>query len=125
MKKSLAILSVVFSMLFLFSCKKDKDEPASLVGKWQLQAATPNDDYEACDYLGYLEFKSNNTFEAYDECFEETFNGTYTRNGNAVTITEDGFTANATIISLTNTTLEIQVPDFINGGTVKETYRRL
>ncbi|MGZ5245959.1 MAG: lipocalin family protein [Flavitalea sp.] len=127
MKKSLAILSIVFSMLFLFSCSKDKDEPASLVGKWQLQSATPNDDYDACDFQGYLEFKANNTVEAYDECDGETITGTYTRSGNTLTITETGFplAINVTIVSLTNTTLQLQLPNIGGGVATKETYRRM
>jgi hypothetical protein len=127
MKKSLAILSVVFSMLFLFSCSKDKDEPASIVGKWQLQSAVPNDDYGDCDYQGYFDIKANNTFEVYDKCEDETFSGTWTKNGNTVSVKEDGFplSVDATILSLTNSTLVMQVPDLINGGTIKETYKRI
>ncbi len=126
MKRIFAVLAL-FSVV-LFSCSKDDKKEASLIGKWQLQAATPNDDYEQCDFEGFLEIKENKSVLAYDKCDDETYTGTWKREGNTITITDTEIPVPVAvkIISISETQLVLEVPDLLNGeGTIRETYKRI
>jgi hypothetical protein len=126
MKRIFAVLAL-FSVV-LFSCSKDDKKEASLIGKWQLQSATPDDDYAQCDFEGFIQINSDKSVLAYDKCDDETYNGTWQREGNTVTIINEEmpFPVPVKIISLTETQLVLEVPDFLNDGEfIRETYKRI
>lgn len=127
MKRSFAVLALLFSVV-LFSCSKDDKKEASIVGKWQLQSATPDDDYAQCDYEGFIELKSDKSVLAYDKCDDDTYTGTWQREGNVITIVNEEipFPVPVKIISLTETQLVLEVPDFLGGEeVVREVYKRI
>lgn len=137
MKKTKMMLAGLFGAAMLFtSCSSDdssSSSSSSLVGKWnfdtvQYSAAgqsapeEPYEDNEPGCAKDYLEFKEDGTLIEGDywssECTLETSTGTYTKSGNKVTITFDGESSTATIMSVNDSQLKVKTTETWEGVTV-------
>ena len=101
MKRTFSALLILFVSALLFSsCKKDKDESASVVGRWGLSYAeatinngTPQSENYTSSHDDYytLELKSDGKFiEKYNDGDED--NGSYRIEGNKIYFTYEGET---------------------------------
>ena len=106
--KFLIFASVVLLLTTsLISCSKDNPEKV-IVGKWVLvEYLSDYYEPEACDFLSTIQFKSDGTFVAYDDCEKETSTGLYEVSELILSIIPDEFpiTIGLKIISLTNRNL--------------------
>ena len=131
-------LSVVVALTTLaFSCSSDDGPSTSgeLTGKWYYKEykvagqTIPYDDHEACG-KDYIQFNTNGTGANVDvwDCEDDIAPFTYTRTGNSITVSSDGFSDTAQITELSSTILKIKVVyDFYDDGdeqTVIEVYTR-
>ena len=131
-------LSIVVALTTLaFSCSSDDGPSTSgeLTGKWYYKEykvagqTIPYDDHEACG-KDYIQFNTNGTGANVDvwDCEDDIAPFTYTRTGNSITVSSDGFSDTAQITELSSTTLKIKVVyDFYDDGdeqTVIEVYTR-
>ncbi len=129
MKKLVVLFVSVFSISMFVSCNSDDDGgSAPIEGKWAfsktgivVDGQEVLIDYEHNELScgkDYFEFLANGIMnDAYyflnadDECEVDVEAGTWTRNGNSITIDLGDDVDTATILSLTNSTLKIQYPD--------------
>jgi len=123
--KKVVVLFLAVSVS-LVSCEGDDASTAALEGKWQFSkegtivaGQEVLEDYmhtEGCT-KDFLEFKSGGIFiDHYFEmpeamCTEYLDTGTWTRNGNQLTISGEEGSQIVTIVELTNTTFKIKVDD--------------
>ena len=113
MKKIIYLaLSVIF--LTFSSCSSDSSSnssDATVVGKWKPTNYSIPEDYEPCDYLGWIDIKSNGNYDEYDQCIDETISGVWVKNGQTLTVTSSQFSIPIafTIVSLTQTTMVLRV----------------
>ncbi len=127
--KKLALLFVAVLAVGVTSCSKDDDAAAaSLVGTWEYskeggiiqgqEVLTPYQHAAGCtkDFTVITATTIVDTDFYGTDCFESTSTIPYTRNGNTITITEDGEVYTATIIQLDNTTLKIKGQEMTEGG---------
>ncbi len=118
--KKLAILFIALTAS-LTSCNNDDDATttAELQGKWIYsqegsilngQEVLTNYDHETGCPKDFVMISAttfvDHEFEGAD-CLESTDTKTYTRNGNTITVTQDGMTYTGEITQLTNSTLKI------------------
>lgn len=110
MKKILLFLFVIF--LIFHSCKKDSvsSYPEMIVGKWQMTSAVPTSQYEPCDFKGYINFQSGNTYSSFDVCNNRLTKGKWKIQENILTVTDDGFPIpfDLTIISLSKSNMTLE-----------------
>ena len=109
------------------SCNKDGDGGGSsgnIVGKWQMYEVTPSSYYDACDFEGWIEFKSNGTYTDFDKCDNSTVNGTWKKEGNQLTVVAGNFPIPVafTIISISSNEMVLEV-ELFEKSTIK--YRKL
>jgi len=115
------------------SCGSDDDsnEPGSIVGKWNYNriktsvngtvvSDEPYDDDEATCERDYLDIRANNTAEFGDYyldpgCVLDSYESTYVRNGNTLTINDDGDTENAEIVSVNSNTMVLRFTQTYEG----------
>lgn len=123
----LSILLITFT-----SCSKDdnsNDTEKQLTeiptGKWQLEKYSKPDKYEPCNYKRWVSFNGDGTYSEYDECRESTIQGTWVKNGNVLTVTENTVAVPWVfkIISLTQTSLVLSINAF--GETEEVTYKKI
>lgn len=130
MKKLLILfLSVATSGLLLTSCSDD-DESASINGKWEFyQTGFSFGGQEELEFYehsegcnkDYLEFLGGGVlndvsyFNNGESCEEFSDQGSWSKNGNTLTVTYDGETYVATIVTLDSTTLKISISDDTGG----------
>ena len=127
--KKLALLFVAVLAVGVTSCSKDDDAAAaSLVRTWEYskeggiiqgqEVLTPYQHAAGCtkDFTVITATTIVDTDFYGTDCFESTSTIPYTRNGNTITITEDGEVYTATIIQLDNTTLKIKGQEMTEGG---------
>jgi hypothetical protein len=89
--KTRIILLVTFGLfLTLTSCSKDSPKDL-IIGKWRLSEVSGpgEEDYEDCDFTGYIQFKSDGKFMSIDDCTEETETGLYSVEDNRLTVIAD------------------------------------
>jgi hypothetical protein len=112
MKKIIYLaLSVIF--LTFSSCSSDSSSnssAATVVGKWKVTNYSIPENYEPCDYLGWIDIKSNGNYDEYEQCFDETSSGTWVKNGQTLTVTSSQLSIPIafTIVSLTQTTMVLR-----------------
>ena len=128
--KKLALLFVAVLAVGVTSCSKDDDAAqASLVGTWEYSkegaiiqgqevltnygshAAGCTKDYTAITAISIVD----HNFDGSD-CVEEIYTESYTRNGNTISITENGVVRLLTILQLDNTTLKVKGPEYTEGS---------
>lgn len=72
--------------------------------------ATPSEDFESCDFSGYIYFNQGGTYSEFDYCTNSTLNGTWSIDGRNITAVLSTFPIPAVfkIISIdtSNMTLE-------------------
>lgn len=140
MKKTfLGLWMMLFASLVIVSCSDDdvSSDAMSIIGKWQLVSVSPAsmaDDYEECDYEGYIEFASDGKYYDHRPCgVSEIGGGKWKLSGKTLTIISDIFPipVEATI-ELTDDRLVIiqdafDIDDDYNPVEVelRETYRRV
>ena len=140
MKKTfLGLWMMLFASLVIVSCSDDdvSSDAMSIIGKWQLVSVSPAsmaDDYEECDYEGYIEFASDGKYYDHRPCgVSEIGVGKWKLSGKTLTIISDIFPipVEATI-ELTDDRLVIiqdafDIDDDYNPVEVelRETYRRV
>lgn len=92
MKKALTLLSVC---ALLLCCDKEDNGPAQpgIVGKWTVYEHVVDgktEPAELAEELSYVEFRSDNTCENFSYGDYETTTGTYTLNGNRISVQREG-----------------------------------
>lgn len=124
------VLVLLFSVS-VTSCSKDKDEEASVVGKWETtyegdiidgkEVLTPVGTNGSCpnNYMELLKDGTSISVEYDSKCKSYTENGTWSKNGNIITgkNVNDSVGNDAEILILDNTTLKIKEIISINGKT--------
>ena len=121
--KKILFLFVSTLALGLTSCSKDDDSdstPASIEGKWdyfqegvlvgnqELLEAYSHDCTTKKDYTEFVAGGVLKDVYYYDNCAEEIDLGTWSRNGNTLTVNLGGETANAEILVLDSQTLKVK-----------------
>lgn len=106
MKNKFTLITIAFTLLFGFMACSDKDEDLTggLIGKWTFVSytfddGTENHEHECSSKKDHVEFLSNGTFRtvSYDEdCSEEAETGTYSVNGDKLTIKQDDESSTST-----------------------------
>lgn len=134
------LLIVVFSAICTISCSdsdNDGEINSSIVGKWQLTSVSPKEmaeDYDKCEYEGYVEFESNGTYSDHRKCgVSDIGGGKWKLSGSALTITSDilPIPLKATIELNNNTLIISQEAEYWNEDwelvpcILKETYKRV
>lgn len=145
MKKMKLFCGILIGLMIFSSCSSDDDnnsDSTSIVGIWKPikevdVCSTGNEetyDFSTCEQMTRITFSSNGAFidTEFDndsgdclEYFNET--GTWTLNGNNLSITLDGETNNPTFFELTNNTLRIgyydnDADDPCDGGNLPSHY---
>ena len=102
------------------SCSKDKDDD-KIIGKWQITSVSNPDDYEECDYQGWMELKKDGTLTEYDKCFDESSSGTWKLENGKLTLTSDVFPIPIAfdVKKLSDTELELEISLFGTSSTTK------
>lgn len=130
--KLLKSLSLTLLMAVVFiGCNKDddKESSASLIGTWKLTAIKidgQNEVLDACELENRVIFTSTTVKvkgyegDTCEEYYEDE--GTYSRNGNMLTVRFGDDVNTVEITKLTHTTLEITIRDI--DGIEVETYTR-
>ncbi|NDV66397.1 lipocalin family protein [Bacteroides sp. 224] len=117
MKKSFYFLSVLLlSSVSFIACSSDDDKNNDeLIGKWQVESFSDEDEYEysSCDYLAWFELKSDGTYTEYDS-EGKTTEGSWSKKGNILTVASEDvlFPITIKIVSLTNDKLVLQFTTF-------------
>ena len=112
MKKIIYLaLSVIF--LNFSSCSSDSSSNSSVatvVGKWKATNYSIPENNEPCDYLSWVDIKSNGNYDEYDQCYDETYTGTWVKNDQTLTLTSSQLSIPTafTIVSLTETTMVLR-----------------
>lgn len=141
MKQSVQYLLIaIFSVICIASCsenEKDDEINSSIVGKWQLTSVSPKEmaeDYDKCEYEGYVEFESNGTYSDHRKCgVSDIGGGKWKLSGSALTITSDilPIPFKATIELSNNTLIISQEAEYWNEDwelvpcVLKETYQKV
>ncbi|MGV7106732.1 lipocalin family protein [Flavobacterium sp. U410] len=119
--KKVLFLFVSTLVLGLTSCNKDDDSSsASIEGKWAYsqwgigasgQEAFSNYENDCASQGDYIEFVSGGTATDHyfnSSCEDEATSGTWAKEGNTLTLTIDGETETAEIITLDGSTLKVK-----------------
>ena len=115
MKKVFYILSIILFNISLTSCSSDDDNDEdsndSIIGKWKAAYFTDPENYDICDYNGWIHIQTGGKYTEYDDCVGETFNGKWTATDNTITVTADIFPMPVTfkIISVNETTMVLEI----------------
>ncbi|SCH14947.1 lipocalin family protein [uncultured Bacteroides sp.] len=82
-----ALLAMLFSISLFCACSSDDDETNDdgndknyaemIVGKWQFTEGNHPEEFEPCDYQGWMEFLSDGSYKEYDKCQNRTVTGTW------------------------------------------------
>ena len=134
-KLKIVLFSVLALGLTTVSCGDDDSSSATggnLEGKWiyakegmaaQGQEILEDHEHYAGCNKDYLEFLSNGTAKDVSyygsDCSQDVYESTYEKNGNTLTVTEDGQTVTVTIEKLTGSELRISTSENLGGTTVK------
>ena len=131
--------------LSLASCNKDDDSSSSsssvgIEGKWKYskEGAIVSGQEVLTDYVNeapecgndYIEVLAGGTAKDYyfyndGGCVSDVATGTWSKSGNTMTVTFDGVTENATILTLNSTTLKVKYTDNESGMEMLQVYTRM
>lgn len=94
--KFLNVLVILCIGLSSISCSGDDDDEkegfeSQIVGKWKMYEATPSEDFEPCDFNGYIYFNEDGTYSEFDYCTNSTLNGTWRIDGRNITAVLSSF----------------------------------
>ncbi|HRG19171.1 MAG TPA: lipocalin family protein [Flavobacterium lutivivi] len=135
--KKFNVLFLAILSAFVTSCSSDDSATTSgnILGKWYYKEyrvsgqTIPYADHESCG-KDYIQFNADGTGANVDvwNCELDIAPFTYTKSGNSITVTSDGFSDTAQIIELSETTLKVKISyDFDDDGddeSVVEVYTR-
>lgn len=117
-------------MIALSSCSDGNENSSNITisGKWYQRESVidgvvfPYDDNEVCgkDYLQFYGSNSVKSVDVFDCTLETDWSGNYSINGNLLTITVNGQSADFEINSLTKSYLELKFSTDINNDGVSE-----
>lgn len=128
MKKSIYLFLSALLITFT-SCSKDEvDEsstPVAMVGKWKVDKVSNPDDYEPCDYMGWIEIKAEGKYSEYDKCDNSTVSGSWVKTADNLTITSDEFPIPVTlkIKSITESSMVLGIT--IDDSYQETTYKKI
>lgn len=136
MKKiTILVASALIVGLGFTSCSSDDDsnDNNSIVAKWNYNRVKtsvngivisdePYDDDEPTCERDYLDIRANNTAEFGDyylnpDCVLETYLSAYAKNGNLITVTQDGDSETAEILSINSNTMVLRFEETYEGMT--------
>ena len=127
--KKIIYLFISVLLITIASCSKDDENEstltASVIGKWQVEKYSNSEDYDQCDYKGWVDLKDGGIYSEYDECDKSTTNGTWVKNGDNLTVISSELQIPFTfkIKSLTQTSMVLTLDIF---GQVEEvTYKKI
>lgn len=108
-------LIAAFALSFV-ACSKDDDGLSSndLVGKWSIYEFEENGEVEPADLdteLCYWEFKSGGNCEEYDYYMNRTSKGTFSLEGDVVTVTYDGKSSGVTVLEMHKDRVVVEMED--------------
>lgn len=94
--KFLTLLTILCLGFSFNSCSSDDDDEKDdfkslIVGKWKMHEATPSEDFEPCDFNGYIYFNEDGTYSEFDYCTNSTLNGTWSIEGRNITAVLSSF----------------------------------
>lgn len=134
-KLGILVASALLVGMSFTSCSSDDDsnDVGSIVGKWnydriktsvsgQVISDEPYDDDEETCERDYLNIRANNTAEFGDYyldpgCVLDSYESTYVRTGNKITITDDEDVETAEIVSANSTTMVLRFTQTSEGVT--------
>ena len=130
------ILFLCLGVTMFASCSSDdsSSSSSSIVGSWEYskEGAIVNGqevlvDYEndcatSNDYIQFLDNGTLNDVYYWDDCEEDITPGTWSKTGNTATVTIDGETQTANILTLNSTTLKVSYEE--DGFTYLQVYTR-
>lgn len=133
-KLGILVASALLIGMSFISCSSDDDsnDVGSIVGKWnygriktsvsgQVVSDEPYDDDEPGCERDYLDIRADNTAEFGDyydtTCILDSYQSTYVRNDNTITINDDGDVETAEIISANSTTMVLRFTQTYEGVT--------
>lgn len=130
MKKYLLVLATaIFAICCFTGCSDDDDdtsnEGSGIVGKWQVIQYSDPEDYDDCDYKGWINLHENGVYEEYDACDKSTTKGTWKDNGdNTIKVVAESFPV-AITIKVVSVSSDKLVLEFNLFGTETITYKRI
>ena len=98
-------------VIVLFSCSEDEPTFAELiVGRWQLEEISNATNLEPCYYSGWVEFKSDRSYQDYNDCTIGTTDGGWKIEGSRITIISavSPFPLESEIVKLTKSEFVIE-----------------
>ena len=113
MKKSIYLLTTIFTLLFITSCSSDDDKGSvSILGKWYIhsfiyEGETELHENECATKKDQVEFKDNGSIVKYiydEDCDLYSNQQEWSKNGNTLIIDGEEFS----VIELTNSTLKLK-----------------
>lgn len=146
MKKiTILFVSVLSLGLALTSCSKDDDSSSSssatgVEGKWKYvkEGAIVSGQEVLMDYVNdapqcgsdYIEILANGTakdvyFYTDGGCTSDIATGTWSKSGNTMTVSFEGVTESAEILTLNSTTLKVKYTDSDTGMEMLQVYARM
>jgi hypothetical protein len=128
------LIAMLFSAtLFVVACGNDDDETKDgddvatlIVGRWQFTEGNHPEEFEECDYQGWMEFKEGGEYIEFDKCINQTINGTWEINNEGKLIYNQSnvpITFKITIKELTKEKLVLE--ETILGHTSILTHKRI
>lgn len=125
-KLSVLLLGVILCFISCSDDDKNNDGfESKIVGKWQITEVTNPNDYEPCDYRGWMQIKADHTLDDYDACDGETSKSTWKLEGNELTFVSEILPIPfvVEIVSVDDSKMVVKFNSY--GKTVTNTYKRL
>lgn len=133
MKKLVIIfLSLITAGFLVTSCSDDDEDTSTIEGKWEfykeglstggveqleLHEHSPGCEKDFIELLSSGNYRDVFYYNEGEICTEESSTGTWSRNGNSMTIISGGETMTLTILILNDTTLKVSFPIEFEGIT--------
>jgi len=130
-------LAVIIALCVGFaSCDKDDNKgkgddttinESDIVGKWQMFEVVPDDDdYDDCDFEGWIDIRADKTFTEYDACEDDTSIGTWKIDGSTMTVIHNAFPIPIAfrVVSVSANELVLEI-DFGTLGKEIQKYKRI
>lgn len=106
-----SLIGILVLVTVLFSCSEDEPTFAELiVGRWQLEEISNATNLEPCYYSGWVEFKSDRSYQDYNDCTIGTTDGGWKIEGSRITIISavSPFPLESEIVKLTKSEFVIE-----------------
>ncbi len=115
--------------MMMVSCSTEdtKTNTSSLIiGKWSVEKST-DPTYQPCDFSGWDEFKEGGAYSNYDNCSKSTTSGSWSINGDNLTMIMQSFPIPFTgkIISLTQTSMVLSFVPFGSATAEQTTFKKI